>query len=105
MGALTRLPHLVHNENCCSGIDLPPAPQPSCRAPQSIFRVLGSVPEQPAGMLGQERRKNRSIWAGDIRTGRRIISQASLIMSNLRTKGRENVGWGYTNQPGGDQRE
>ena len=26
------------------------------------------------------------------------------FMSNLRTKGRENVGWGYTNQPGGGER-
>jgi hypothetical protein len=32
-----------------------PAPPPSCRAPQSIFRVLGSASEKPAGVLGQER--------------------------------------------------
>ena len=37
------------------------------------------------------------------RTSRRVIREASLRMSNLRTKGRENVGWGYTNQPFGGQ--
>jgi hypothetical protein len=39
----------------------------------------------------------------DIRASRRIIWQASLIMSNLRTKRRENVGWGYTNRAAGCQ--
>ena len=41
----------------------------------------------------------------DKRTSRRIIPQAALIMSNLRTKAGGDVGWGYTNQPDGDQRE
>jgi hypothetical protein len=40
----------------------------------------------------------------DIRTSRRIIGQASLIMRNLRTKGREDFGWGYTNQPAEEKR-
>ena len=34
-----------------------------------------------------------------------LFGQASLIMSNLRTKRRENVGWGYTNQTAEGQRE
>ena len=34
-----------------------------------------------------------------------LFGQASLIMSNLRTKRREVVGWGYTNQKAGRQRE
>jgi hypothetical protein len=34
-----------------------------------------------------------------------LFGQASLIMRNLRTKGRENVGWGYTNQTAEGQRE
>jgi hypothetical protein len=41
----------------------------------------------------------------DKRTSRRIISQASLIMSNLRKKRRENVGCGYTNQTAEGKRE
>ena len=39
---------------------LPPAPQPSCPAPYSILRVLGSAPEKPAEVLGQERLKTRN---------------------------------------------
>ena len=35
----------------------------------------------------------------DKRTSRRIIQEASLVMSSLRTNVRKNVGWGYTNQP------
>ena len=34
-----------------------PAPQPSCPAPDSAFRVLGSAPEKPAGLLDRERPK------------------------------------------------
>jgi hypothetical protein len=41
----------------------------------------------------------------DIRTRRRIMGQVSLIMSNLHTKRRENVGWGYTNQTAEGKRE
>jgi hypothetical protein len=41
----------------------------------------------------------------DIRTNRRIIRKASLIMRYLPTKGREEVGCGYTNRAAGGQRE
>jgi hypothetical protein len=34
-----------------------------------------------------------------------LFGQASLIMSNLRTTGREDVGCGYTNRTAGGQRE
>jgi hypothetical protein len=40
-----------------------------------------------------------------IRTSGPIIGHASLIMSNLRTKRRENVGCGYTNQTAKGQSE
>ena len=33
------------------------------------------------------------------------LARTSLIMSNLRTMGREDFGWGYTNQTGGGKRE
>jgi len=39
-----------------------------------------------------------SFAACDKRTSRRMVRQALLIMSNLLTKGREDVGWGYTHQ-------
>lgn len=42
---------------CLATAICPPASQPSCPAPRSIFRVLDSAPEKPAGVLGQERLK------------------------------------------------
>ena len=60
--------------------------------------VLRSGPVTEDGEAGRIAR-----W--DQRISRRIIRGALLIMSNLRTKGRENVGWGYTNQPGGAECE
>jgi hypothetical protein len=48
---------------------------------------------------------NPAVFGLAIRTSRRIIRKASLMMSNLRTKGPKTVGWGYTNQSGDEQRE
>ena len=39
-----------------------------------------------------------SFAACEKRTSRRMVRQVLFIMSNLLTKGREDVGWGYTNQ-------
>jgi len=33
-----------------------------------------------------------------------LFGQASLVMRNLRTKRREDFGWGYTNQPAEEKR-
>jgi hypothetical protein len=46
-------------------------------------------------------RENHAFSACVILIRRRIIGEELLIMHNLRTKKRENVGWRYANQPFG----
>jgi hypothetical protein len=60
----------------------------------------------PSSDFGETSRRGKAGDIGlDMRTSRRIIWKASLIMSNLRTKAWENVSWGYMNRPLGGQCE
>jgi hypothetical protein len=61
--------------------------------------TYATTPKNPA------RARSDPHFGLDIRTSRRIIRQASLMMRNSRTKEREDVGWGYTNRTAGGQRE
>jgi hypothetical protein len=63
--------------------------------------VSGGDRVLPKGVISPYAR----VWALINEPDVAVFGQASLIMSNLRTKRGENVGWGYTNQTAEAQRE
>ena len=86
---------------------------------EAISAVCGFAcrPARPSGQassnslarwMGQKASKapgNSSIMSLIYEPAVVLSGQASLIMRNLRTKRRENVGWGYRNQTSEGQRE
>jgi hypothetical protein len=82
-------------------------PARGCSPPQHLSHSLNG--SSLAGGVGRKRSKSAGKMAGIFflinEPAVALSGQASLEMSNLRTKKREDSGGGYTNQTAGEQRE